>query len=176
MSGAAATVFSQLTHVIPASRLFTSLAAEWQRLTQALWKPPLELTGLPIHADLLAALNLALFMTLIGVGARVSARLTGKPLAKMSPRFFDDQTGPSLAIFAALCMVFLMGHDAQGPKLAVWESEELGKYSFALVVTAGYFAGDFIGHREFHVRLYRLAAFVLLLVLANFASLWISGT
>jgi hypothetical protein len=43
------------------------------------------------------------------------------------------------------------------------------------MVTAGYIAGDYIGHEEFHRRLLRLAALVAVLVAANVGALYYTG-
>ena len=95
-------------------------------------------------------------VTDIGVFA-VSAQLGGTPLSPLvAMRWLDDMTFPSLAVFAALCIVFLLGHEpnqSSGATVTVLGSERLVRYTFTLVVTAGYGAGDFIGHYEFHRRL-----------------------
>lgn len=171
LSGAVLTVLAQLANVMPVAPQIGGWLARWQELTKAFWHPPLDLVGVQLHHDIAAALSGSAFMALLGVGARISAQLAGKPLAPMGfDRFFDDQTWPSLIIFGALCMVFLMGHGASSDDaLAVLGSKEAGKYAFAILVTLGYFAGDFIGHREFHQRLYRLAAIVAVAVAANLA-------
>jgi hypothetical protein len=174
LSGAALTVMAQLGQAIPLAPQFSTLLSRWQEFTHAFWRPPLELTGLTLHHDLVAALNASLFMALLGIGARFSASSSGKSLAPISGgRFFDDQTWPSLITFAALCLIFLIGHGAnENDVLILWNSKELGKYAFALIVTAGYFAGDFIGHRAFHLRLYRLVAVVAIFVAINFALIY----
>jgi hypothetical protein len=174
MSGAALTVMAELGKSMPLAPQFSDALARWQHLTEAVWRPPIELTGFTFHPDIIAALNVSAFMALLGAGARISARFSSTPLAPMSfGRFFDDQTWPSLLIFAALCLVFLLGHGASPDNaLTLWGSPEIGKYAFAVTVTAGYFLGDFIGHRDFHVRLYRLVVLVLILVAANFALIY----
>jgi hypothetical protein len=171
LSGAALTALAQLANVMPVAPQIGAWLARWQQFTQAFWRPPLDVVGVQFHHDIAAALSVSAFMALLGVGARISARLAGKPLAPMGfDRFFDDQTWPSLIIFGALCMVFLLGHGASSDDaLVVMGSKEAGKYAFAILVTLGYFAGDFIGHREFHHRLYRLAVIVAVAVAANLA-------
>jgi len=173
LSGAALTVLAQLANVMPVTPQIATWLAGWQHLTQTFWRPPLNLVGVPLHHDMAAALNVSVFMALLGFGARMSARLSGEPLAPVGfDRFFDDQTWPSLIAFGALCTVFLVGHGASSTdKLLVMGSEELGKYAFAVTVTLGYFAGDFIGHRQFHRRLYRLAAIVAVVAAVNLAIL-----
>ncbi|MGE0628186.1 MAG: hypothetical protein AB7O43_10210 [Hyphomicrobiaceae bacterium] len=67
-------------------------------------------------------------------------------------------------------MAFLVGQDASPSKavpLTVFGSPKAGQYAFAVIVTAGYWAGDYIGHREFHERLYRLALLVIAVVAAD---------
>jgi hypothetical protein len=105
--------------------------------------PSPELVGLPLHRDLVAALTAALFMAMIGVGARVSARLSGAPLAPIVlSRWLDDMTWPSLMVFAGISIIFLLGHGASHTDpLVVWGSREWGKFTFACTVTAGYAAG-----------------------------------
>ena len=173
MTGAALTILAELKGVM---RIAPQLAAllDWVHATvREVWRPPLELVGLGLHHDLAAALNVAFFLALIGVGARVSSHLGGRPIGPFTAsRFFDDQTWPSLIVFAAICLVFLVGRGA-GPAdpLVIFGSAEIGKYAFAIVVTIGYFLGDFIGHKEFHLRLYRLAVLVGVLIVVNFALL-----
>lgn len=172
LSGAALTVLAELAKAMPFAPPFSLVLMRWREFTNDLWRPPLDLAGIDVHQDIVAALSVSAFMVLLGIGARLSARLSGQPLAPMSlGRFFDDQTWPSLIVFAALCLVFLLGHgDAdRSDVLTFMGSEEAGKYGFAVLVTAGYFAGDFIGHRQFHLRLYRLAWIVAAISAANLA-------
>lgn len=177
MSGAALTVMAELGKSMPLAPRFSGILTKWQEITSGFWKPPFELAGLTLHPDVAAALNVSAFMTLIGIGARVAARFSSTPLAPMTfGRFFDDQTWPSLLIFAALCLVFLFGHGANPDNvLMIWGSPEIGKYAFAFIVTAGYFLGDYIGHRDFHIRLYRLVVLVAILVAVNFALIYAAG-
>ena len=174
LSGAALTVIGQLSQVMPTAPVFSDAIARWRDVTHNLWRPPLDALHVAAHPDIVAALSVALFMALLGLGARISARLSGAPLAPItSSRFFDDQTWPSLIVFAALCVIFLIGNDGNDSAvpLSILGSEEVGKYAFAIIVTAGYFAGDFIGHRAFHLRLYRLAAIVAAFAAVNLAVL-----
>lgn len=174
LSGAALTVIGQLAQVMPTAPLFSDAIARWRDVTHDLWRPPLDALHVAAHPDIVAALSVALFMALLGIGARISARLAGDSMAPIdSGRFFDDQTWPSLIVFAALCFIFLVGDgdDGGAGPLSVMGSEEIGKYAFAIIVTAGYFAGDFIGHRAFHLRLYRLAAIVVAFAAVNVAVL-----
>lgn len=172
LSGAALTVLAQISALMPLAPALAHVLAGWQELTRGVWRPPFDLVGVALHPDLVAALTVSAFMALLGGGARLSARLGGEPLEPMTAgRFFDDQTWPSLIVFAALSLVFLMGTGSADSSdvLRVMGSEEVGKLAFAGIVTTGYFAGDFIGHRPFHLRLYRLAAIVAVLVVANLA-------
>jgi hypothetical protein len=133
--------------------------------------------GLPLHRNLVAALTAALFMAMIGTGARVSARLSGAPLPPLAlTRWLDDMTWPSLMVFAAITIAFLFGYGASPTDpLVVWGSREWGKYMFACTVAAGYAAGDYLGHGEFHRRLLRLAVLVPLLLALNYALLRLSA-
>lgn len=171
LSGAALTVLAQLATVMPVVPQLATGLAWWRELTQTFWRPPLDLAGVGLHHDMAAAFNVSAFMALLGLGARMSAQLAGKPLAPVGfDRFFDDQTWPSLIVFGALCIVFLLSHGASSTDaLVVMGSKELGKYAFAVIVTLGYFAGDFIGHRQFHLRLYRLAVIVAVVAAVNLA-------
>jgi hypothetical protein len=169
MTGAAIAVLAVLSKTMPTSPALARMLAGWQDLMHALWRPPFELAGLELHPNLVAALNVALFMTLIGVGARFSRWLAGRPLP-LTWRFFEDQSWLSLLVLAALCLVFLLGAGSTlDDPLTIFGSETIGRYTFAGLVAAGYFAGDFIGHREFHFRLYRLAVLVAALVAVNAA-------
>jgi hypothetical protein len=173
MLGTALTLLAQLSALIPFAPPLAALLVLWNSLTQAIWRPPLEVIGLPLHRNLVAALTAALFVAMIGVGARVSTRLSGAPLPPIVlGRWLDDMTWPSLIVFAAISMVFLFGHGASSTDpLIVWGSRQWGKYIFACTVAAGYIAGDYIGHGEFHRRLLRLAVLVPLLVALNYALL-----
>jgi hypothetical protein len=178
MTGAAITVLAQLAHQMPMVPPVPELLAQWQETMHHLWRPPLELAGIDVHPHIVAALNAAFFMTMIGVGGRISARLSGRPIGPLiSGRFFEDQTWPSLLVFAALCIVFLMGSGSplHENRLTIFGSEKLGSYAFAIVVGIGYFLGDYIGHCEFHWRLFRLAGLVAIFVAVNFALLHFGG-
>jgi hypothetical protein len=173
MLGAALTVLAQLAQQLPFAPWLARLLDLWQAATRGFWRPPLTWIGAPLHHDLVAALTVASFMAMIGIGARVSGRLAGTPLPPIVlTRWLDGMSWPSLIVFAALSLVFLIGHgvSASDP-LVLWGNRTAGKYAFSLTVTAGYIAGDYIGHEEFHRRLLRLAALVLLLVAASFAAL-----
>lgn len=174
MTGAAITVLAQLAHVMPMAPPMPELLARWQDAMHHLWRPPLELAGIAVHPHIIAALNAAFFMTMIGVGGRISATLLGRPQGPLiSARFFEDQTWPSLMVFMALCVVFLLGSDSapEEHRLVFFGSEKLGGYAFAIIVMVGYFLGDYVGHREFHLRLFRLAVLVAAIVAVNFAAM-----
>ncbi|HXF55318.1 MAG TPA: hypothetical protein VNK52_14475 [Hyphomicrobiaceae bacterium] len=177
MLGAALTVLAQLGKSFELAPWLVGLLALWDEATRALWRPPLSLIGAPIHHDLIAAMTLAWFMAMIGVGARVSGRFSATPLAPIDwTRWLDGMSWPSLAVYAALCLIFLFGHGASAADpLIIAGSATLGKYAFAVTVTAGYVAGDFIGHDEFHRRLLRLAALVAVLVAASCAARALAG-
>ena len=171
--GAAITILAQLSRVLPLTPWLAEPLAWWEAAIHYLWRPILELFGIELHPHLVGALNAAAFLTMIGIGVRISAKHHGTPLAPLlTARWLDDMSWPSLAVFAALCFVFLFGHDPEpsgSAPLMLFGSRNLGTYAFALVVTAGYIAGDFIGHHEFHHRLYRLAALVVATIALNFA-------
>lgn len=177
MLGTAFTLLGQLATVMPFAAPLALLLTYWNSFTQSLWRPPLELIGLPLHRNLVAALTAALFMAMIGAGARVSARLSGAPLPPIIlTRWLDGMTWPSLLVFAGISVVFLLGHGASyTDPLIVWGSREWGKFIFACTVTAGYAAGDYVGHGQFHRRLLRLAALVPLLLAMNYALLRFSA-
>jgi hypothetical protein len=173
MFGTALTLLGQLATLVALAPPLAVVLMLWNNLTQAIWRPPLDLVGLPLHRNLVAALTAALFMAMIGVGARLSARLGGAPLPPIIlTRWLDGMTWPSLMVFAAISMAFLLGHGASyTDPLVVWGSREWGKFIFACTVTAGYAAGDYLGHGEFHRRLLRLAALVPLLLALNYGLL-----
>jgi hypothetical protein len=175
--GTALTLLGQLATLIQFAPPVAALLTLWNTLTQYLWRPPLEMLGLPLHRNLIAALTAALFMAMIGTGARVSARLSGAPLPPLAlTRWLDDMTWPSLMVFAVITIAFLFGHGASPTDpLVVWGSREWGKYMFACTVAAGYAAGDYLGHGEFHRRLLRLAVLVPLLLALNYALLRLSA-
>jgi hypothetical protein len=177
MFGTALTLLGQLAALIPIAPPLADLLTLWTYLTQSLWRPPLDLLGLPLHRNLVAALTAALFLAMIGAGARVSAQLSGAPLPPIDlTRWLDDMTWPSLMVFAGISITFLFGHGATPTDpLVVWGSREWGKYIFACTVSAGYVAGDYLGHGEFHRRLLRLAVLVPLLVALNYGLLRLSA-
>ena len=177
MLGTALTVMGQLATLIPMAPPLAGLLQLWQDASRWFWHLPFDLIGAHLHRDLVAALTVAVFMAAIGIGARISGRLSGAPLPPLvRTRFLDGMTWPSLLVFAALCIVFLFGHGAShADPLVVWGSRQTVKFAFAVTVTAGYAAGDYFGHGEFHSRLLRLAVLVPLLVAANAAVLHMTG-
>ena len=93
MFGTALTLLGQLATLIPMAPPVAVLLTLWNSMTQAIWHPPLEMLGLPLHRNLVAALTAALFMAMIGVGARVSARLSGASLPPIIlTRWLDGMT------------------------------------------------------------------------------------
>jgi hypothetical protein len=175
MFGAALSVLAQLAAVMPVASWLGRLLELWQGLTREFWRAPLSLIGAPLHHDFIAAMTIAVFMIMIAVEARVSARLRRAAQAPIQlGGWLDDLSWPSLGVLAALCMIFLVGHGVSSSEpLIVFGSKEWGKLVFALIVAAGYIGGDFIARREFHLRLVRLAAVVVILVVANSAVLYL---
>ena len=152
--GAALTLLAQLSNVVPMTTGLLGVLAWWRTAMQALWQPLFDLLGLTLHPHLVAALSAAAFMTMTGIGIRLSARLSGKPLSP--PRLLEHTTWWSLALFLAICIVFLIGQDAEpskGQPVTFYGSKELGKLILACVWASGYFAGEFFGHAEFHRQL-----------------------
>jgi hypothetical protein len=172
MLGAALTVLGQLGRLMPLVSWLQTLVGFWQQATRGFWYLPITWIGAPLHHDLVAALSLATFIAMMGVGARVSGYLASTPLPPIVlTRWLDGMSWPSLIVFAALVLVFLLGHGASvSDPLVVWGSRTAGKYAFAVTVTAGYVAGDYFGHDEFHRRLLRLAVLVVVLIGANFVA------
>jgi hypothetical protein len=174
MAGAALTVLAQLAQAMPMAPWLEQILAWWQAFLHGLWRPPLDWLGIPLHPHLVAAVTVSAFMTLIGVGARISRRFAGTPLPPIGfAHFLGRMNWPSLVVFAALSIVFLAGQgDPSSDRLVLWGNREAGRYGFALTAASGYFAGDLIGQHEFHGRLLRMAVLVVLLVSASLATLW----
>jgi hypothetical protein len=171
MAGAALTVFSQLAAIMPLSRPFMDILGWWITVSSNFWLDRYDDIGFYPHAHLQAAIALAAFLTLIGLGARMSAIISGTPLQRRWG-FLDGMTWPSLAIMGILAIVFLLGHDPDASS-ATYDGaggRETVKYLFAIILTVGYAAGDLLGQRGFHVRLYRLA---LLLILSLALNQWL---
>ncbi len=163
--GAALTVLAQIANARPMLPWLTELLRQWREAEVWLVGLPLAALGLEPHAHIVAALAAAGFMAMIGAGARVSRRLAGNPLPPLgqSFRWFEDMSWPSLIIFALLTMAFLFGQQADpagSAPVTLFGSQYLGRYGYAIIAAAGYWAGDYIGHHDFHLRLYRLAALV----------------
>ena len=168
MAGAALTVLSQLAWVMPISRPFMDLLGWWMTVTSNFWLTHYDSLGFYPHSHLQAAIALAAFLTMIGLGARVSAVWSGTPLQHRWG-FLDGMTWPSLAIMGVLAIIFLLGYDPN-PSGASYEGaggKETVKYLFAIILMLGYGAGDILGQRGFHVRLYRLAALLIFAVAFN---------
>lgn len=168
MAGAALTVFSQLAAIMPLSRPFTDILGWWITVSSNFWLDRYDEIGFYPHTHLQAAIALAAFLALIGFGARISAVVSGTPLQRRWG-FLDGMTWPSLAIMGVLAIIFLLGHDpdASSASYEGFGGKETVKYLFAIILTVGYAAGDFLGQRGFHIRLYRLAALLILAVGLN---------
>jgi hypothetical protein len=163
MAGAALTVFSQLTSVVPLSPPFVDVLGWWVTVTLDFWLALSGELGFYVHSHIQAAIALAVFLTMIGLGARIAAILSRTPLERRW-EFLDGMTWPSAAILGVLGIVFLLGHDVERPV----NGGKAIQYTFAIILTAGYALGNHLGQRGFHIRLYRLAALLALLVALNF--------
>ncbi|MDP1907988.1 MAG: hypothetical protein Q8K85_06790, partial [Hyphomicrobium sp.] len=166
---------AELANVIPTAPALARLLAQWRALTDSLWRPPFEVAGLDLHPDISAALTIAAFLIMLGVGSRVSAARSEAPLPPINFRRFwgtDHQTWPSLLALGAVCLIYMLSRtSADDPSPEIFGSERAGAWAFPLTVAAGYLLGEFIGDRAFHVRLIRLMVVLAALVAANFALL-----
>lgn len=162
-AGAALTVLSQLASEVALPDWSRDLLMYWRQVLTTVWSPLLKHFDVTLHPHLVAALSLALFLGLVGIGARM-ARARGRvPLAPLEFRFLEDMSFPSLLVYAGLVYAFLIGsgpNPAQEPPIVLFGSEIAGRYTFALIVTIGYALGDFFGHKAFHWRLLRVAMVV----------------
>jgi hypothetical protein len=168
MTGAALTVLAQLAWHMRMSPPFMDVLGWWMTVNSDFWLSYYDRLGFYPHSHLQAAIALAVFLTLIGLGARTSAMLSGAPLERHWS-LFEGQTWPSLAIMGVLGIIFLLGHDP-APSTANYDGpggRETVKYLFALTLAAGYGLGDYLGQRGFHTRLYRLAFLLVLLLALN---------
>lgn len=168
MGGAALTVLAQLAWFVPMSAPFLDVLGTWMTYNSNFWLTNYDRLGFYPHSHLQAAIALAIFLTLIGLGARVSARLSGRPHDR-NWGLFDGMTWPSLVIMSILGVVFLLGHDPD-PSRATYDDaggKETVKYLFAVILAAGYGLGDYLGQKGFHTRLYRLAVLIILLLGLN---------
>jgi hypothetical protein len=164
ITGAALTVLAQLAWHVRMSPPFLDALGSWMTLNSNFWLSHYDDLGFYPNSQLQAAIALAVFLALIGIGARVSAILSGTPLA---PRWlpFTGVTWPSLAIMGVLAIVLLLG-----PSSATYDGDggrESVNYLFAIILAAGYALGDYIGQRGFHIRLNRLAILLVLLLGLN---------
>ncbi|HWB44489.1 MAG TPA: hypothetical protein VG900_03545 [Hyphomicrobiaceae bacterium] len=171
VAGASLTALGQLVNAMPMVPLLRDTVSLWQRLTHGFWRPPAAAFGTTLHPHIVASLTLGVFLLTIGAGARLAGRLRGHPSPRGAiSRRLGDESWLSLAVFAALCIIFLIGHEGQ--RLVVWGSERVGGYAFAIPVAAGYIAGSVIGGQAFHSRMLRLGLVVVLLLAGNAIALW----
>lgn len=170
VAGAAMTVIANLANTVLIAPAFVPVVTWWRDLTHLAIRPPFEMAGIALHSHLVAAIAFAVFLTIMGAGARIAAAVSGPPL--VPPRqwaMLDGMTWPSLIVFAGLVYAFLIGHDPKpmDTPLVVFGSEDTGQFVFALVATSGYIAGDFIGQRSFHGRILRLGVLVIAILICN---------
>lgn len=162
-TGAALTVLSQLASEVAMPDWLRDFLVFWRQMLAAVWQPLFNHLNWDLHPQLVAALSLAVFMVVLGIGARMARSRSRAPLAPIEVRFLEDMNFPSLLVYAGLVYAFLIGSGpdpAQEPPITLFGSEVAGRYTFALIVTIGYALGDFIGHKAFHWRLLRLASVV----------------
>ncbi len=135
MAGAALTVLTQLAWLLPISRPFMEVLGWWMTLNSDLWLSAFDSLGFYPHSHVQAAIALAVFLATIGLGARVSAKLTGTPLERRWS-LFEGQTWPSLAIMGTLGIIFLLGHDpnASVANYGGYGGKETTKYLFAIIL------------------------------------------
>ncbi len=167
-AGAALTVLSQLASEVAMPDWLRDFLGFWRQVLTTLWTPLLKHFDTTLHPQLIAALSLALFMCLLGIGARMARARGRAPLAPIEFRFLEDMSFPSLLVYAGLVYAFLIGSGpdpAQEPPIVLFGSEIAGRYTFALIVTIGYALGDFLGHKAFHWRLLRVATLVAAVVI-----------
>lgn len=174
LTGAALTALAQLMALLPMAPWLEWLLSRWREFLASLWYPLLSLFRLELHGDIMAAISLAVFLAVIGAGVRLSAHLREEPPPPLD--LFEHMDVSSLGAFMVLFMVFLFGHrDHTYPRTRpiVWDSVELGKLAVILTITGGYMLGDLLGGEGFHRRLRRLIVLIALILLANFASLYL---
>jgi len=162
-TGAALTVLSQLASEVAMPDTLRDFLSFWRQVLTTVWTPVLKHFDFALHPHLIAALSLAVFLCLLGIGARMARARGRAPLAPLEFRFLEDMSFPSLLVYAGLVYAFLIGsgpNPAQDPPIVLFGSEIAGRYTFALIVTIGYALGDFLGHKAFHWRLLRVAALV----------------
>jgi hypothetical protein len=168
MAGAALTVFAQLAWIMPLSRPYLDILGRWLTLSSNFWIDRYEALGFYLHSHLQAAVALAVFLAVIGLGARISDLLSGVPLARRWG-FMDGMTRPIFAIMSVLAVIFLLSFDPN-PASPTYDvtSKSTIQYLFVILLTAGYALGNHLGQRGFQIRLYRLAVLLALLVALNF--------
>ncbi|MCH9765258.1 MAG: hypothetical protein K0U34_04610 [Alphaproteobacteria bacterium] len=165
--GATLTVLGQLASEIPMPDWLREFLLFWRQFLTAIWQPLFANFDWVQHPQLIAALSLAVFMCVLGIGARIAKGASRRPLAPLEARFLEDMSIFSLLVYAGLVYAFLIGSGpdpAAEPPITMFGSEIAGRYTFALLVTAGYALGDFFGHKSFHRRLMRLAVVVIAVV------------
>lgn len=162
-TGTLLTVLSQLASELAMPDWLRDFLVFWRQALTALWQPLFDRFDIALHPHLVAALSLAIFMTVLGLGVRLARGHTRAPLAPLEFRFLEDMSFLSMLVYAGLVYAFLIGsgpNPAEDPPIVLFGSEIAGRYTFALIVTLGYALGDFFGHKAFHWRLLRIAALV----------------
>lgn len=161
------TVLSQAASEIHVPSWLNDSLLVWRHVLTSMWQLCLSWLQITVHPNLAAALALALFLTLIGIGARMARGQSRTPLAPIEARFLNDMSVVSMLIYAGLVYVFLIGTGPIGeaaPQAELFSSELANRYTYALIITVGYAVGDFMGHKAFHRRLFRMAILLAALI------------
>lgn len=168
MSGAALTVFSELSYAMTVAPPVAYVIGYWRAVTEDVWRPLLDIVGLAVDPGVAAAIAAAWFMLMIAIGGRFAAQLAGQPVPNLRDRkFWDGESQPwwSLISLGVICFAFLIGRsntDGHGP------SGSVEQWAFILIVTAAYLLGEYLSGEEFHRRLARAIILVAPLIGLNF--------
>lgn len=167
--GATLTVLSKLKHVVPLPGWLVDFLTWWQSVTHAAWVIPIRQVHISLHPDFAAALSLALFALVLGVGTAVSAKLQGsyesaprlREFVRIGGYLSKVDSWVFMIICAAIFLAFLIGQDrpAGTPKL----SRNID-FLPAWIAIGALFCGLYVGRYAFFHRLRRVAAVVLLVL------------
>lgn len=171
----AATVLGKLSGLIPMAPGLGAVLAGWRDITTAAWTPLLGLIGAGVHKDVVSGLTLSVFLAMIAINS-AAARRRAPMVSATRPWDESRYNFWSLSIFSALVIIFLFGGESQPgePPLTIWGSRALGKYGFAILVSAGYLLGEAIGGDAFRIRLIRISVLVALLTGVSLLLAWLT--